>query len=186
MSKSKTKNSTNNQETPISKSNSAKAGSTGGQPAGNQLIAFDSAMKLFHKRDFQGALPSFDEAAKGTDVSIAHTAQLHANMCRQRLERESPQLKTSEDNYAFGLALANRRELTGAEKYLQRALQLAPKADHILYSLALVKGLQGDMPAAAGYLAQAIEIQPSNRSTARTDPDFHELLRHQPIREIVF
>ena len=173
--------STSNQETPISKHTPAKA-----PPVNQQLNAFDKAMKLFHKREFQGALPAFDEAGKGSDLSIAHAARLHANMCRQRLERESPQLKTSEDNYAFGLALANRRELTGAEKYLLRALQLAPRADHVLYSLALVKGLQGDMQAAAGYLAQAIEIQPSNRSTARTDPDFHELLRQQPIREIVF
>jgi tetratricopeptide (TPR) repeat protein len=186
MSKSKTSNSTSNQEPPISKTSPAKVAQPGSSPGANQLVAFDKAMKLFHKRDFQGALPSFDEAAKGGDVSIAHAAQLHANMCRQRLERESPQLKTSEDNYAFGLALANRRELTGAERYLLRALQLAPRADHILYSLALVKGLQGDMQAAAGYLAQAIEIQPANRSTARTDPDFHELLRHQPIRELVF
>ncbi|MFN0100981.1 MAG: hypothetical protein ACKV2U_02705 [Bryobacteraceae bacterium] len=181
MSKSKNKNSTGNQESPISKSNPAKAGSPD-----NQLSAFDKAMKLFHKREFQGALPLFDEASKGIDVSIAHTAQLHARMCRQRLEKDSPQLKTSEDNYAYGVALAGRRELTGAEKYLQRALQLAPRADHILYSLALVKGLQGDIPSAAGFLSRAIEIQPANRSTARADPDFHDLLRHQPIRELVY
>jgi tetratricopeptide (TPR) repeat protein len=181
MSKLKTKNSTGNQETPISKSHPAKAGSSD-----SQLTAFDKAMKLFHKRDFQGGLPYFDEASKGSDVSIAHTAQLHARMCRQRLEKETPQLKTSEDNYAFGLALATRRELTGAEQYLHRALQLAPRADHVLYTLAMVKGLQGDFPAAAGFLARAIEIQPSNRGIARTDPDFRELLHHQLIRELVF
>jgi tetratricopeptide (TPR) repeat protein len=181
MSKSKPNNSTGNQETPISKSHPAKAGSLD-----NQMTAFDKAMKLFHKRDFQGALPLFDDAGKGSDISLAHTAQLHARMCRQRLEKEAPQLKTSEDNYAFGLALASRRELTGAEQYLQRALQMAPRADHVLYMLALVKGLQGDVPAAAAFLARAIEIQPSNRGTARTDPDFRELLHHQPIRELVF
>ena len=181
MSKSKTKQSTRNPETPISKSTAAKASTSG-----SQLTAFDKAMKLFHQRAFQDALPMFDDAAKGSDVSIAHAAQLHARMCRQRLEKDGPQLKTSEDNYAFGLALANRRELMGAEQYLLRALQLAPKADHVLYTLALVKGLQGDIPSAVGYLGRAIEIQPSNRSTARTDPDFHELLHHQPIRELVF
>ncbi len=181
MSKSKNNNSTGNQETPISKSNSANAGT-----GDNQLTAFDKAMKLFHKRDFHGALPLFESAAKGPDVSIAHTAQLHARMCRQRTEKESPQLKTSEDNYAFGLALAARREFAGAEQYLQRALQLAPRADHVLYSLSLVKGLQGDILASASLLARAIEIQPANRTTARTDPEFHELLHHQPIRDLVF
>jgi len=181
MSKSKPTTSTSNEESPISKSNPAKAGSQD-----HQLTVFDKAMKFFHKREFQHALPLFDDASKGTDVSIAHTAQLHARMCRQRLEKDAPLLKTSEDNYAYGLALANRRELVGAEKYLHKALQLAPRADHILYSLGLVKGLQGDIPAAAEFLARAIEIQPANRSTARTDPDFHDLLQHQAIRELVF
>ena len=181
MSKSKQKSSTDHQEAAISKSNPAKPGSTE-----NQLSAFDKAMKHFHKRDFQGALPLFETAARGSDLSMAHAAQLHMRMCRQRLDSESPQLKTSEDNYAYGLALANRRELSGAESYLNRALQMAPRADHVLYTLALVKGLQGDMPAAAGFLSRAIEIQPSNRSTVRTDPDFHELLRHPAIRELVF
>lgn len=180
MSKSKTKDSTSHEESPISKTPPAKA--TAGE---TQLQSFDKAMKLFHQREFQSALPFFEEAGKGSDVSIAHTAQMHASMCRQRLEKESPQLRTSEDNYAYGLALTNRRELTGAEKYLHRALQLAPRGDHILYTLALVKGLQGDIPAATGFLARAIELQPSNRSTARTDPDFHDLLHHQPIRDLV-
>ena len=181
MSKSNPTKSTRNEETTISKSNPAKAGSPD-----HQLTVFDKAMKHFHKREFQQALPLFDDASKGSDVSIAHTAQLHARMCHQRLDKDSPQLKSAEDNYAYGLALANRRELPGAEKYLQKALQLSPKADHILYSMALVKGLQGDLPAAVSFLAKAIEIQPSNRSTARTDPDFHELLHHQAIRELVF
>lgn len=181
MSKSKQKTSTDKQESAIPKSNPAKPGSTE-----NQLSAFEKAMKHFHKRDFQGALPFFETAGQGADVSVAHAAQLHARMCRQRLENDAPQLKTSEDNYAYGLALTNRRELNGAESYLNRALQMAPKADHVLYTLALVKGLQGDVPAAAGYLARAIEIQPSNRGTVRTDPDFHELLRHPAIRELVF
>lgn len=181
MSKSKNKSSTDTTESPALKASSAKGGSSG-----NQLSAFEHAMTLFHTRDFRGALPLFDDASKGSDITISHTAQMHARMCRQRLETETPQLKTSEDNYAFGLALAHRRELTGAEQYLLKALQLAPKADHVLYTLALVKGLQGDVPSAAGFLSRAIEIQPSNRTVARTDPEFHELLHHQPIRDLVF
>ncbi|HEU0122008.1 MAG TPA: hypothetical protein VFQ91_15865 [Bryobacteraceae bacterium] len=181
MSKSNSKNSTGNEENPISKSMPASSGSPE-----TQLSAFDKAMKLFHTRDFQGALPLFVQASTGADLSIAHTAQLHARMCRQRLEKDAPQLNTSEDNYAYGVSLASRRDYAGAEQYLQRALQLAPRADHILYSLALVKGMQGDIAAAASFLSRAIEIQPANRSNARTDPDFHDLLQNQSIRDLVF
>src|SRR5258708_17353539 len=130
-----------------------------------QFSAFDKAMKLFHKRDFEQALPLFDRASEGADLSMAHAAKLHATMCRQRMEKQGPQLKTAEDNYAYGLALTSRRELTGAEQYFHKALEMAPRADYILYSLALVKGLQGDFPSAAAFLHRAVEIQPKNRST---------------------
>jgi tetratricopeptide (TPR) repeat protein len=151
----------------------------------SQLAIFDRAMKLFHQRAFREALPLFAQASTGEDNAIAHTAQLHGLMCKQRLEREGPEFSTAEDNYAYGLALANRRELAGAEQYLKKALALSPKADYALYTLAMVKGLQGDIAAAAGHLARAIELQPSNRNSARTDPDFHDLLRHPQIRELV-
>lgn len=181
MPKSNTEKSTGSKHTSSSEPKTRPAA-----PADSQLALFDKAMKLFHQRAFKDALPLFTEAAKGEDTAIAHTAQLHAIMCRQRLEKDGPELKSAEDNYAYGLALANRRELTGAEQYLKRALALAPRADHVLYTLALVKGLQGDLPASATLLAKAIEIQPSNRGTARNDPDFHELLQHPAIRELVF
>ncbi len=180
MSKSKQPKSTGNQETPISKSNPASTGSSE-----NQLTAFEKAMKHFHKREFAAALPLFETASHGAEISVAHAAQMHVRMCRQRLEKDTPQLSTADDNYAYALTLAGKRDLGSAEHYLRRALELAPRADHVLYSLALVKGLQGDIPAAAGFLSRAIEIQPANRTTARTDPEFHELLHHQPIRDLV-
>ncbi len=180
MSKSKTNSSTGNQEKAISKTSTAKA-----TAADTQMTAFDKAMTLFHKREFKAALPLFETAEKGVDVSISQAARMHASMCRQRLERDAPRFQTAEDNYAYGLALANRRDLAAAERYLNQALQLAPRADHVLYTLALVKGLQGDIPAAAMHLAKSIEIQPANRASARTDSDFHDLLQHQAIRDLV-
>ena len=39
---------------------------------------------------------------------------------------------------------------------------------------------------AAESLAKAIEIQPGNRKAARSDSDFHEVLQHSPVRELVY
>jgi tetratricopeptide (TPR) repeat protein len=159
------KNPARSKESPISKSTSPKI-----SPATLQLANLEKAMKAFHKRDFESALPQFEEAAKGPEVSVSHTAALHARMCRQRMETHKPTLKTAEDNYAYGLTFINRREFAEAEPFLKKALSLSPKADHILYALAL---------------SRAIEIAPNNRSAARNDPDFQELLRQSPLREIV-
>lgn len=174
------KNSARSKEPVISKSASPKI-----SPATVQLATLEKAMKAFHKRDFESALPIFEEAAKGPEVSVSHTAALHARMCRQRLDSGKPALKTSDDNYAYGLTFINRREFAEAEPFLKKALSLAPKADHVLYALALSRGHQGDLAEAASLLARAIEISPNNRSAARNDPDFQELLRQSPLREIV-
>lgn len=150
-----------------------------------QLVAFDKAMKLFHQRDFAAAMPYFAEASEGATKEIAQTAQLHYRMCEQRTGKGQPAVKSPEDLYALGVAQINQRQLAEAEKSLSKAIALAPKADHILYAYALCRGLQGDVAQAAQYLQQAIDVQPSNRSAARNDSDFRELLQHQPIREIL-
>jgi len=127
----------------------------------------------------------FEEAAKGSDVAVGQSAQMHVRMCNQRIDKSVPKLSTAEDYYAYAVTLVSRRELTTAEQQLKKALQIAPKADYALYTMALVKGLQGDISAAAHHLSHAIEIQPSNRNAAKHDPDFQELLQHAPIRELL-
>ena len=107
-------------------------------------------------------------------------------MCQQRLAAARPPLQSAEDYYAHGLNLTNRRRLPEAEAALAKALALAPRADHIHYALALARGLQGNYRGAAESLAKAIEIQPGNRKAARFDSDFHEVLQHSPVRELVY
>lgn len=178
MPKSTSNHSTGKKEPAISKTSPSK-------PVDNQLNVFEKATKLFHKRDFAAALPLFEEAAKGADVAVAQSAQMHLRMCQQRMDKSAPKLSSAEDYYAYAVSLVGRRELATAEQQLKKALQLAPKADYALYTLALVKGLQGDISSSAGLLAQAIDLQPSNRSSARHDPDFQELLHHAAIRDLV-
>jgi tetratricopeptide (TPR) repeat protein len=151
------------------------------------LVAFEEAMQLFHRREFAAAMPLFSQASQGPSLDVAQTAQMHARMCQQRLgAAQPPPLISAEDHYAYGLAMTNQRKLADAEKSLAKAAALEPRADHIHYALALARGLQGDYRGAAESLARAIEIQPGNRAAARTDADFHEVLQHSPVRELVY
>lgn len=171
---------------PMKNASKGEAPGFPGKPLDPQLMAFDEAMKLFHTRDFAAALPLFEEASHGKTLDVAQTAQLHARMCRQRLGAPKPTLTTAEDYYAYGLALITQRRLAEAEQALAKAGGLTPRADYIHYSLALARGLQGDYRGAAESLAKAIELQPANRSAARADADFHEILQHSPVRELVY
>lgn len=151
-----------------------------------QLAAFDQAMQLFHSRNFAAALPLFEKAAQGAQLDVKQTALLHARMCQQRIQAANPVLQTADDYFTHGVTLLNQRRLPEAETVLAKAIAMAPRADQTYYALALTRGLQGNYRGAAESLARAIELQPSNRSAARQDAEFREVLKHSPIRELVY
>ena len=151
-----------------------------------QLEAFEAAIQLFHRREYAAALPLFEQASQGPTKDLGQTAHVRIRMCQQRIEATRPPLQSAEDYYAYGLTLTDRRKLPDAEAALAKAVALAPRADHIHYALSLVRGLQRNYRGAAESLAKAIEIQPGNRKAARHDSDFHEVLQHSPVRELVY
>ena len=137
-----------------------------------QLAAFEAAMKFFHARELPQARTLFHRAAEGPERDVANRARLHGVMCDRRLEQETVSLRTGEDYYNYGIALINQRKLAEAREHLQKALELAPGADHIYYGLAAAQALSGDVAGAYDNLRRAIELVPRNRALARQDADF--------------
>jgi tetratricopeptide (TPR) repeat protein len=158
-----------------------------GQQAGvrQQSESFDRAVRLFHAGKFQDAVLIFEQVATGPVREVAHAASLHARMCRRRIEVPHLELKTPDDHYNYAIALINQRNLAPAEAHLREALGQAPDADHLYYALALCRGLGGDLNGAWSNLKRAIVLQPRNAVLARNDPDFAELARQSPLRELL-
>ena len=154
--------------------------------AETQLGRFEAAMKLFHARDLKQARELFVEAAKGPERDVANRAQLHRAMCDRRLEQATPNLRSAEDYYTYGVAEINARNVAEARAHLERALQLAPGADHIYYALALAQALGGDLAGAHENLKRAIELEPRNRIMARHDADFAPLANQPPFDVLLY
>lgn len=142
-------------------------------------------MALFRRRDFAKALHLFEEAAKGPVRDVAHSAQMHANMCQRRLGNVRPALKSPEDYYIYAVSLMSGGNMQAAVEHLQKAAAGQPNGDHIHYTLALCHGLSGNVALAAQHLQRAIALNSKNRTTARSDPDFRPLLGHAAIREVL-
>ncbi len=151
-----------------------------------QLARFENAMKLFHARQFKDAREHFLEAVQGPERDVAHRAQLHAAMCDRRLQRSTVNLHTSEDYYNYGVALLNTRQIGEARAYLQRALEMTPDADHVIYALAVAQALTGDAAGAHEHLRRAIELEPKNRILARQDGDFAGLSGQPPFQALLY
>ena len=132
-------------------------------------------MKLFHARELQQARTLFQRAVEGPERDVAQRAQLHIAMCDRRLRQETVSLRSAEDYYNYAIALINQRKLAEAREHLEKALAIAPRADHVHYALAAVHALSGDAAGAHENLKRAIEIEPRNRIMARQDADFAQV-----------
>ena len=167
---------------------SKPGGTTAVQPqsAGKQLGSFEAAVKLFHARDLKPARELFLQAAEGPERDVANRARLHAAMCDRRLEQATPNLRSAEDYYTYGVAEINARNVAEARAHLEQALQLAPGADHIYYALALAQALGGDLAGAHESMKRAIELEPRNRIIARQDADFAPLADQPPFDLLLY
>jgi tetratricopeptide (TPR) repeat protein len=154
--------------------------------APNQFTSFEAAMKLFHARQFTEARDLFVQAARGPERDVANRAQLHLAMCDRRLQRATVILGSAEDYYNYGVALINSRNLVEARAHLEKALEMAPAADHVHYALALAQALSGDIVNAQQNLKRAIELEPRNRLIARQDADFAPLANQPPLDALIY
>ncbi len=151
-----------------------------------QLESFEAAMKLFHARKLKDARPLFAAAAAGPERDVAQRARLHMAMCDRRLQETTVNLHSAEDYYNYGVALINTRKVVEARTTLEKALEMAPGADHIHYALALAQALGGDLTSAHENLKRAIELEPRNRIIARQDLDFAPLTRVPPFDALLY
>lgn len=162
-------------------------GSTDSQPSSQkQFASFESAMKHFHARKFKEARELFQAATQGPERDIAHRAQLHIAMCERRLQQAAVTLETAEDYYNYGIALLNTRKIDDARTHLERALSMAPDADHVFYALAATQALCGDAAGAHDHLKRAIELEPRNRILARQDADFSALAGQPMFQALLY
>lgn len=150
--------------------------------------AYEAGLKLMHAEEYGKAIKALRELiAEHTDEpEILERARVLIQASEKRLhEKGKTVLRSAEDHYNVGVAAMNRRDLDSAAQHLQQALKLAPKADHILYALAVVNALKGQRDDALSFLKQAIHFRPENRFLAARDSDFQSLDEDSDFKHLV-
>lgn len=146
-----------------------------------QFSAYEQAVSLFSKGKLPEARNYFLEAAKGPAPHISDKARSYVQVCERRTANVAIELHTAEDHFNYGVERLNARDVDRARHHLGRALLLEPRAEHILYTMALCCGLAGDGAGAYDNLKLAIELEPRNRILARQDPEFAALVVQLPV-----
>lgn len=175
------------------KSRSAVANAAGGareiesvSEAEAQLRRYEEAYRLFRSQNFAQAKAAFERALNGPQRELTHNAKLHIAMCERRMQSAPAEFSTAEENYNYGIARLNSRELSMAKRYFEAALALAPNGDHIYYAMGLCCGLAGDLQGCYENLKRAIDLQPRNRLVARQDQDFNTIVQHPVFHQLLY
>ena len=158
----------------------AASGADAPSPSARQLKTYEEAIALFAQSKLAEAHKRFLEAISGPAPHIADKARSYAQVCERRTASFDLKLSTAEDHFNYGVERLNARDVERAKDHLGRALKLDPRADHVLYTIALCCGISGDGDGACENLKRAIEMEPRNRILARQDPEFATLASQFP------
>jgi tetratricopeptide (TPR) repeat protein len=149
---------------------------------------YEAGLRLMHAEEYSKAIKAFREliAEHTEEPEILERARVLMQASEKKLhEKGKTVFRSAEDHYNVGIAALNRRDLDTASQHLQQALKLAPKADHILYALAVVNALKGNREDALSFLKHSIQVRPENRFLAARDSDFQILDEDSDFKHLV-
>ncbi|MGH9666203.1 MAG: TPR end-of-group domain-containing protein [Bryobacteraceae bacterium] len=149
-----------------------------------QYDRFDQAVHAFRRHGFTEARSLFAQACAGPDKRIRASAEEYIRICNRCLE-ETPEPRSFEEHYTYGVALLNLRELPEARKHFESARNMNPRADYVYYALAACSALSREISGIYSNLNRAIELEPRNRMAARHDPDFEAVLEDPMVARLL-
>jgi tetratricopeptide (TPR) repeat protein len=144
------------------------------------MRALEQGLALFREQRLAEARSWFDKAAQGPQANVRLTAKTHLSVCERRLKKPVLELATADDHYNYGVERLNARDLEASRRHLEISLALRPNTDYVYYAFAGALALSGDIAGSYENLKRAIELNPSNRNSARQDPDFLAVI-HNPL-----
>ena len=159
------------------------------QVTSGALRAFEQAVKVFNRRQFEDAKGMFEavQLKYPGDLEIVARAQMYIQVCKQKLEQETKSAapRNAEELYDHGVFALNIGDFTQARSFFEKALRLHPDAPHLLYSLAVTHAQTGAHEEALNYLKRSIQIQPRFRAQAYNDADFSGLRDNRQFLELI-
>ena len=155
--------------------------------------AFEKALKLLHKRDYEKAAEQLDALMQDfpEEREVLERVRSYRALCTRALaeaRKSAFKPKGFEEIVKYGVYLHNRGEFQEALKFLRQAEELHPRNEHVQYCLAATAARAGDTPAALKALRTAIQASPANRALAKSDSDFDPIRSHpgfQAVKEVI-
>ena len=147
---------------------------------------YEAGLRAMQERKFERAKSLFEKVVVGLSKELADRARVHLNICNQNLNRTSSSFKSPEEHYDYAVSLTNMGDYENARANLDKLSKQYPKADYVLYGMAVLDALQGRAMDAMKHLDDAIRLNPANRIQARNDSDFQTLFDDPRFTELLY
>ncbi len=164
----------------------AKPRSGGNDPQQRVLEDYQSALELMQQNKFEKARTALEKIARDAPPEIAERVRVYLAVCERNSAKESLQFSTPAEHYDYAVSLLNNGNFEEARDQFEAILAGAPEADFAHYGMALLSSMTGQAEEALDHLARAIELNPSNRIQARSDPDFIDMADDPRFTELLY
>ncbi|MGB6610313.1 MAG: tetratricopeptide repeat protein [Acidobacteriaceae bacterium] len=166
------------------RSAAAKSGSAAGENT-RLLQDYQNALQLMQQGKFEKARVIFEKLSHDAPPEIIERSRVYLAVCARNAADSSLSFKTPEEQYDYAVSLLNAGSFEEARDQFEAILTTAPQADFAHYGMALLSSMTGQAEEALEHLSRAIELNPSNRIQARSDPDFVDMADDPRFTELL-
>lgn len=151
------------------------------------LQNYEAGLRALQEHKFEKAKPLFQKVLAGASKELTDRASIHLSICNQHLERSTTQqFKSVEEHYDYTVSLMNVGDYVTAREHIEKLLKQSPKTDFVVYGLAALDCLTGQVEDALKHLDEALHLNSSLRYQARNDSDFHNLAEDPRFTELLY
>lgn len=150
------------------------------------LKKYEEGLKKYHDGSLGKALDAFNKVVEAAppDPAIVARSRQYIGAIERKGRSSSFQPQDADEYYLYGVVQLNDGDPGKALDAFDKALEMAPGDDRILYCQAAAHAQKGDIDAAIDALREAIGINDANRVYALNDPDFVPLRVHEDFRSV--
>ncbi len=150
------------------------------------LQDYQNAVQFMQQGKYEKARALFDKLSRDGSPEILERSRVYLAVCDRNSRVSSLSFKTPEEQYDYAVSLLNAGSYEEARDQFEAILAAAPQADFAHYGMALLSSMTGQAEEALEHLTRAIELSPSNRIQARSDPDFIDMADDPRFTELLY
>ena len=150
------------------------------------LQDYQNALQLMQQGKYEKARVLFDRLSREGSPEILERSRVYLTVCQRNVRESSLTFKTSEEQYDYAVSLLNTGSYEEARDQFEAILSATPESDFAHYGMALLSSMTGQAEEALEHLTRAIELNPSNRIQARSDPDFIDMADDPRFTELLY